>query len=268
MIVFPNAKINIGLHVVGKRPDGFHNIESVFYPIKIYDALEIIEAKKSMSFTCSGLLVPGKENICETAYFLLNKQYPLPKIKIHLHKNIPIGAGLGGGSADGAFMLKALNEKFNLKIPQSEMTNLAARLGSDCPFFIDNKAVLVKGRGEKLSPVNLSLKGYYFVLVYPNIHISTAEAYAGITPRKPPKPIEEIIQFPIEEWKVYLKNDFEHHLFEKYPVIERVKSDMYQLGALYASMSGSGSSVYGIFKKIPLDLSVFSEFKVFKGKFD
>ncbi|RMG83844.1 MAG: 4-(cytidine 5'-diphospho)-2-C-methyl-D-erythritol kinase, partial [Bacteroidetes bacterium] len=179
-----------------------------------------------------------------------------------------IGAGLGGGSADGAFMLKALNEKFNLKIPQSEMTNLAARLGSDCPFFIDNKAVLVKGKGEKLSPVNLSLKGYYFVLVYPNIHISTAEAYAGITPRKPPKPIEEIIQFPIEEWKVYLKNDFEHHLFEKYPVIERVKSDMYQLGALYASMSGSGSSVYGIFKKIPLDLSVFSEFKVFKGKFD
>jgi 4-diphosphocytidyl-2-C-methyl-D-erythritol kinase len=267
MIVFPNAKINIGLHIVSKRPDGFHNIESVFYPLKIFDALEVIESR-NWQFTSSGLPVPGENNICEKAYTLLKQKYNVPPVKMHLHKNIPIGAGLGGGSADGTFALKIIDKKFSLRIPRQEIMELAAQLGSDCPFFIDNTAVLVKGRGEDLSPVNLSLKGYYFVLVYPNIHISTAEAYAGITPQKPLRSVEDIIALPMEKWREYLKNDFESYLFEKYPVLREIKTNMYQLGAAYASMSGSGSSVYGIFEEMPVDLSVFSKFQVLKGTFD
>ncbi len=256
MIVFPNAKINIGLNIVEKRSDGFHNIESVFYPVKLQDALEVIEntdpTAQSIVFTSSGIEIPGNinENLCCKAYHLINKQYPLPKIKIHLHKHIPIGAGLGGGSADAAFFIRLINDKFEVGLSWGEMHHYAKQLGSDCSFFITNKPVFVEGVGSEYESIKLDLSNYYIALIYPNIHINTTKAYSGVIPEKPLRSLEnDIVNLPIEQWKDVIHNDFEDSLFPQYPELKKIKDKLYSLGAVYAAMSGSGSSVYGIFKE-------------------
>jgi 4-diphosphocytidyl-2-C-methyl-D-erythritol kinase len=251
MISFPNCKINLGLHILNKREDGFHNLETFFYPLPLHDALEIIQAEKTV-FTSSGLPVPGNadDNICLKAYHLLKKYFAeLPPVKIHLHKTIPMGAGLGGGSADGAFTLKLLNEKINLDLSPDQLTNYALLLGSDCPFFIVNKPCMATGRGEVLKPLPINLSAYKFLIVNPGIHVNTGWAFSQTTPAFPEKSIAAIIQQPIETWKEELKNDFEEPVLKNHPEIKNIKDELYKQGAIYASMSGSGSTVFGIFKK-------------------
>ncbi len=253
MIVFPNCKINIGLNVLNKRADGYHNLETVFYPLPFYDVLEVIQSTnklKTYELLISGTTIQGndEDNLCIKAYLLLKKDFPqLPAVKICLHKVIPAGAGLGGGSSNGAFMLMLLNNKFNLKISEDKLRNYALTLGSDCPFFIINKPCIAHGRGEIMNPVELNLPGYKFLLVNPGIHVSTSWAFSQVKFSNEDK-ISNIIHKPVEEWKG-LKNDFEPVAFEKYPAIKNIKETMYNAGALYASMSGSGSTVYGIFTK-------------------
>jgi len=249
MVAFPHCKINLGLHVLAKREDGYHNIETCFYPVPWTDVLEIIPSKE-FAFTSSGSVIPGKEsdNLCVKAYQLLQAQFKLEPVKIHLHKVLPTGAGLGGGSSDAAFTLRLLNSVFNLKLSTVQLNEQAALLGSDCAFFIEDKPMLGIGKGEQLSGLALDLKGYYLVVVKPDIHVSTAEAYAGVKPQLPHKSISEILNYPISEWKDHLVNDFEKSVFKKFPAIEAIKQELYDHGAAYASMSGSGSSVYGIFQ--------------------
>jgi 4-diphosphocytidyl-2-C-methyl-D-erythritol kinase len=252
MIVFPNCKINLGLNILRKRDDGFHDLETVFFPVGLRDVLEILPAQNHVTqFTVSGIL-PGKpeDNLCMKAFNLLKKDYPqLPEIKMHLHKAILSGAGLGGGSADAAFTLQLLDAKFSLAAPEKKMQEYALQLGSDCPFFLTNKPSLGTGRGEELEPVNLSLSGYKILLINPAIHVNTREAFMQIKPAMPAKKIKEIIQQPIETWKAELVNDFEKIIFENYPLLKKIKERLYENGAIYSSMSGSGSTLYGIFKK-------------------
>ena len=264
MIVFPNAKINIGLRVTGKRSDGFHELESVFYPINWKDVLEIQEADK-FGFVLSGIDIPGdsSDNLCIKAYDIIKEGYDIPLVQIHLHKNIPIGAGMGGGSADGAFMISALDELFCLNISIDKQMEMAGRMGSDCPFFLLNTPCFAKGAGDVLSPFDLSLKGLKVVLISPEIHIDTAWAYAQISPRKAEKDWQKALFGPVKEWKE-INNDFEHTVFEKEPVIEKIKQELYQQGALYSSMSGSGSSVFAIFDKDQkIDFVPFSKFHIY-----
>ncbi len=256
MLIFPNAKINLGLNIIEKRDDGYHNIQSVFYPIPLLDALEVIENKEQtdqrITLTLSGIPIPGNntDNLIYYAYYLIAKDYALPFIKVHLHKNIPIGAGLGGGSADAAFFIKLLNDKFELGLSWGEMHNYARQLGSDCSFFITNKPSYVQGKGDNYESIKLDLSNYYFALIYPAIHINTAKAYSGVKPKMPISSLEiDILKIPIEEWKDNIHNDFEVSIFPQLPEIKTIKEKLYSLGAIYASMSGSGSSVYGIFKK-------------------
>jgi 4-diphosphocytidyl-2-C-methyl-D-erythritol kinase len=257
MIVFPNCKINLGLNILRKRTEGYHDIETVFYPIPLTDVLEITEYNQPPSnfaipFTTSGLKIQGdtSANICIKAYRLLKKEFPkLPFVQIHLHKVIPSGAGLGGGSADAAFTLKILNEKFNLDLSVQQLTDYAAELGSDCPFFILNKPCFATGRGEVLKEIDINLSAYKFVIVNPGIHIDTGRAFLNITPSLPEKSIKDIIIQPVEIWKDHLSNDFEKVIFKKHREIAEIKDDLYRNGAIYASMSGSGSTVYGIFPK-------------------
>jgi 4-diphosphocytidyl-2-C-methyl-D-erythritol kinase len=255
MILFPNAKINIGLKIVEKRNDGFHNIESVMYPISLSDALEVIENKDDKSekiiFTSSGIPIPGntETNLCVKAYNLISADYSLPKVKVHLHKHIPIGAGLGGGSSDAAFFIRLMNEKFELGISWGEMHHYARQLGSDCSFFVTNKPAFAEEKGDQYEPVSLNLSNYHLVLIYPNILISTAKAYSGVKPQKPSRSLEKDIQsLSIEEWKHHIHNDFEDSIFPEFPELEKIKQKLYDEGAVYASMSGSGSAFYGIFK--------------------
>ncbi|MEO5645127.1 MAG: 4-(cytidine 5'-diphospho)-2-C-methyl-D-erythritol kinase [Bacteroidia bacterium] len=254
MIIYPNAKINLGLHVIEKRPDGFHNIETVFYPVAWEDMLEVlpdISKENGVTFTSSGIPIPGdiKENLCVKAYELISKDYPMPAVKVHLHKIIPIGAGLGGGSSDAAFFIKALNEIFELNLAWGELHHYAKQLGADCSFFITNRPVLAEGKGDQLESIAVSLKGKKVVIVYPDIHVNTAEAYNGITPLKPEVALENlIVETPFDQWKNNLVNDFEKTVFEKYPAIKTLKENMYTCGAVYAAMSGSGSAVFGIFE--------------------
>jgi 4-diphosphocytidyl-2-C-methyl-D-erythritol kinase len=259
MISFPNCKINLGLNIISKRADGYHDLETLFYPIAIKDVLEIIEADKT-EITISGneIDISNKENICIKAYQLLKKKFPgLPPVKIHLHKAIPSGAGLGGGSADGSFMLKLLNEKFKLSISTQQLIEYSLELGSDCPFFILNKPCLATGRGEILEEINIDLSAYKIVIVNPCIHINTAWAFTQLSPASPTKPIKEIIKQPIETWKAELKNDFETPVFNKYPEIKLIKETLYKKGSVYAAMTGSGSTVFGLFgKKATPDLSL------------
>lgn len=255
MICFPNAKINIGLNVIKKRSDGFHDIQSVFYPIELCDILEVIENPKGINpvtFQSTGIPIPGieNENLCVKAYNLIAQDYQLPKIKIHLHKIIPIGAGLGGGSSDAAFFIKLVNEKFELGISWGEQHNYARQLGSDCSFFITNKPVYAEEKGDKYESININLKGYHLVIVYPNIHVNTAEAYSGISPLVPTIALEDIIlKSSVDQWKATIKNDFENSVFKNFPLVENIKHTLYDEGAVYASMSGSGSAVYGLFDK-------------------
>jgi 4-diphosphocytidyl-2-C-methyl-D-erythritol kinase len=248
MICFPNAKINLGLNVVSKRPDGYHNIETIFYPIPVQDALEVVSAKAD-SFSQTGIPVdtPAANNLVVKAMNLLKAHYPLPPLEVHLLKAIPFGAGLGGGSSDAAFMLKLLNDFLQLAIPVERLEEMASALGADCPFFIRNTPVFATGTGNQFAPVSLSLKGYSLCLVKPDIAVSTPDAYAMVTPRPPAKSLKEIIQTPVSEWKHTMINDFEESVFTKYPQIKQIKEELYEAGAVYASMSGSGSSVFGLF---------------------
>ena len=250
MVIFPNSKINLGLNVVGKRNDGYHDIETVFFPVvHLKDALELME-KEKLEFSTSGLSIEGEaeKNLCIKAYNLLKKDFPqLPAVQMHIHKAIPMGAGLGGGSADGAFTLKLLNKKFDLSLSEEQLINYSLQLGSDCPFFILNKPCFATSRGELLEPTELGLSEYKFLIVQPPVHISTAWAFSTIKPLKPVKSIKQIIQQSISTWKYELINDFEKPVFSKYPEIKKIKDDLYNEGAIYASMSGSGSAVYGIF---------------------
>lgn len=255
MIVFPNCKINLGLHILQKRADGFHDLETVFYPIALQDALEIVQVSPSSSniqLTTSGLTIDSStdQNICFKAYQLLKKEFPeLPPIKMHLHKVIPSGAGLGGGSSDGAFTLTLLNKKFNLELTEDQLINYALQLGSDCPFFIKNKPCYATDRGENLEEIDLNLSNYKIILVNPKIHIHTGKAFSKITPNKGRTSIKETIRKPIEQWKAVLRNDFEEIVFADHTEIKNIKENLYQKGAVYASMSGSGSTVYGLFEK-------------------
>ena len=255
MICFPNAKINIGLNVIEKRNDGFHNIESVFLPVKLCDVLEFIEIKKakknSSVLKISGIPIEGdnQNNLCMKAYNLLAKDFDLPKMKIHLHKIIPMQAGLGGGSADAAFLLKSINAKYNLGLTIKELKKYASAIGSDCSFFIENKAAFASGKGDILELVNLNLANKYITIIKPNINISTPEAYSGISPQKPKNSLKELIQLPIKEWKHKIHNDFEDRIFAKFEYLKEIKTQLYNLGADYAAMSGSGSAIYGIFEK-------------------
>jgi 4-diphosphocytidyl-2-C-methyl-D-erythritol kinase len=255
MIVFPNCKINLGLHILQKRSDSFHDLETVFYPLPLQDALEIVQhdGKDSLiSFTASGLPIDGtlEDNICYKAYHLLKHRFPqLPPVKMHLHKVIPLGAGLGGGSADGAFTLLLLNKKFNLGMSEDELIDYALQLGSDAPFFIRNKPCYATGRGEKMDLVDLNLSTYKILVVNPRIHINTGWAFRQITPLSDRPSLKEQIQLPIQDWKDQLVNDFEAPVMALYPEIAAIKEELYHNGALYAAMSGSGSTVFGIFPK-------------------
>lgn len=255
MISFPNAKINIGLNIIEKRDDGYHNIESAFYPVALCDALEIIEntddSNERISFTFSGIEIPGNadDNLCWYAYHLIAADYILPNVKVHLHKHIPIGAGLGGGSADAAFFIHLLNDKFELGISWGEMHNYARQLGSDCSFFISNKPSFAEGTGDQYESMKLDLSKYHIALVYPNIHINTAKAYSGVIPKTPTRLLEnDLLNLPIEQWKEFIHNDFEDSVFLQFPELKEIKQQLYSMGADYAAMSGSGSTVYGIFK--------------------
>ena len=254
MIIFPNAKINLGLNITEKRPDGYHNLETVFYPINLQDALEVnILTDKSRPYilNVSGTPVNGKpeDNLIVKAYLLLKDTFQLPPIDIHLFKHIPMQAGLGGGSADCAFMIKLLNEKFSLGMNSEQMETYASHLGADCAFFIRNEPVFATGIGNVFEPITLSLSGYHIVLVKPEISVSTRDAFSGIIPAHPELSLKEIIQTPIETWKNTMKNDFENTVFRKYPELAAIKDKLYNSGAIYASMSGSGSTIYGIFKE-------------------
>lgn len=254
MIVFPNCKINLGLQVLGKRTDGYHNLETIFYPLPFYDVLEVVlaaNATEPYSLQVSGIRIEGdpENNLCVKAYKLLKHDFPhLPAVHIHLHKNIPAGAGLGGGSADGAFMLMLLNEKFELHLTEYSLLQYALALGSDCPFFIINQPCLGLQRGEVLHPVNLSLSGYKLVVINPGIHVHTGWAFSQVS-FSAGNNLPAIITQPIENWKQLLTNDFEQPVFEKYPLLKELKEQLYRQNALYAAMSGSGSTVFGIFKK-------------------
>lgn len=255
MIVFPNCKINLGLNVTEKRLDGYHNIETVFYPVNWCDALELLNADdKSFDITITGLAVSGsiEDNIIYKAWKALNALVKTPPMKVNLHKVLPMGAGLGGGSSDAAFFLKLANQKFSLGLSNSKLSEIAKTLGADCAFFIENTPVYAVGKGDEFSPVKVDLSAYHIMVVHPGINSNTKEAYAGIIPAKPQRSVKEIVENePIENWKNVLVNDFEKSIFSKYPEVENLKQQLYDAGAIYACMSGSGSAVFGIFKYKP-----------------
>lgn len=257
MLVFPNSKINLGLNITHKRADGFHDIETVFYPVNWRDALEVIEnqdSKELFTFSQSGILIEGKkeDNLIYKAWQLLSEIKAIPAIKVHLHKNIPMGGGLGGGSADAAFFIELIDKKFGFSLNYGQKSAIASKLGSDCSFFIKNSPVLATGRGDSFYDVKVDLSKYYILTVYPGIHSNTKEAYNNCIPKKPEKDLRSIIEkMQINEWKDHLKNDFEETVFIRYPQIKELKETLYNSGAIYACMSGSGSSVFGIFDKRP-----------------
>lgn len=296
MICFPNAKINLGLHITSRRQDGYHNLESIFYPIGLKDALEIVPFNPELSYTGdghreatateqprlmhkqgrsplfkfhqTGRMIEGDEedNLVIRALRLIGAEHPIPAIAIHLLKKIPSGAGLGGGSSNAASMLHLLNDNFNLGYTLQELTHLAVRLGADVPFFIHNKPAYATGIGDQLEPLELDLSDLFFIVVKPDVMISTKEAYARITPRQPELSLREIVKKPVTEWRELMKNDFEPALFKKYPQICTLKQQLYERGALYASMSGSGSSVYGFFQHEPEMKGIYSDHFVWTNK--
>jgi 4-diphosphocytidyl-2-C-methyl-D-erythritol kinase len=259
MIVFPNAKINIGINITSRRADGYHNIETIFYPVRIFDALEALPGDK-MNFSSSGIDIPGRieDNLCIKGYQLISKDYKMPPLNIHLHKNIPIGAGLGGGSADAGFFIRLLNEQFNLKLTIDQMMDYARVLGADCAFFIENKPLFAFEKGDQFETIKLDLSKYHLVLVMPPAHVSTSEAYRGVKPAETKHSLYDLALEPIQEWKHLIKNDFEESVFKNHAIIRGVKAALYEAGAIYASMSGSGASVFGIFNEKP-DLSGLEE---------
>ena len=273
MLTFPNAKINLGLNITEKRPDGYHNLETIFYPIPVEDALEINPLREGDGKYClhqAGMEIAGEaeNNLVVKAYKLLDGLFDLPPVDIHLFKHIPSGAGLGGGSADAAFMLKMLNEKFGLGLSTGTLEEYAARLGADCACFIRNAPTYAEGIGNMFSPVFLSLKGYQLWLVKPDIFVSTRDAFSQIKPLRPERSLKDTVQLPVETWKEYMVNDFEESVFPQFPAIGAIKDEMYRQGAVYASMSGSGSSVYGLFAADAVlpDVDFGEKAFVYKGK--
>lgn len=249
MIAFPPCKINLGLNVIEKRADGYHNLETVFYPLPFTDIVEILPASK-LSFSHSGIAIPGEptDNLCLRAFHLLQTEFKISPVAIHLHKVIPTGAGLGGGSSDAAYTLRLLNNVFDLALSSSQLKQYAQQLGSDCAFFIDDEPMLGTGRGEILEPIHFSLAGKFLVLAKPAVHVSTAEAYKDVRPKRAHDAVKNVIEnSSLAAWKDRLQNDFEPSVFKAHPIIQQCKEAMYAHGAVYASMSGSGSSVFGIF---------------------
>jgi 4-diphosphocytidyl-2-C-methyl-D-erythritol kinase len=268
MILFPPAKVHLGLNILFKREDGYHEIETCMIPIPFADILEITESDE-FEFLQTGLAIPGNldSNLCVKAFHLMKEKFAIPNVRIHLRKQIPMGAGLGGGSSDAAYVLKGLNDLFKLHVSISELEFLAAALGSDCPFFIQNKPQIARGRGELLSEIDLDLKGKYLVLLNPGIHVGTKEAYDGVQSRIPSNNIENILSNLIETWQVELVNQFEESIFPKHTLIKELKDSLIDLGAVYASMSGSGSSVFGIFDEKPSELQLeLKKYLVFEGE--
>lgn len=270
MICFPNAKINLGLHVTEKRTDGFHNIETVFYPVGWNDALEIIETTNSSSefnLQLSGLPIHGdlQDNLLYKAYLLIKEFKKIPHISVYLHKVLPMGAGLGGGSADTAFFINLLDEQFKLQLSENEKMQVAKKLGSDCAFFIHNKPVFAYDKGDVFKSIEIDLSKYYIALIFPNVHSNTKDAYSLVKPKAPKRSILQVIQQPIETWKTDLVNDFEISIFDKYPIVSKTKQDLYDCGAIYACMSGSGSAVFGIFNQEPV-INQLSQFHHWIGK--
>jgi len=268
MINFPNAKINLGLSITSKRKDGYHDLITCMVPVPLFDALEIIPSKKT-SFRTTGLNISGneKDNLVLKALKLLRKDFnALPDIDIHLHKNIPMGAGLGGGSADAAFALVTMNKLFDLYLEDWMLEDYAAELGSDCAFFIENTPKIATGRGEILEPVNIDLKGDYIVLIKPDIHISTQQAYSGVKPCEPTGNLVEILQDKAR-WRNELINDFERSIFPQYAELPEIKQKLYDMGAYYAAMSGSGSTVFGLFSQAPSESNWPSSYFVFEKFF-
>lgn len=253
MVVFPNAKINIGLNVVSKRPDGYHNLETIFYPVSLCDALEMVESDET-KLTTSGITIDGStdKNLILKAYYLLQQQFNLSPVHFHLHKAIPFGAGLGGGSADAAFALKMLNDYFELKLSASQLESFAAQIGADCPFFIRNKPVFATGIGNEFHEIELDLSEYHIVILKPEFSVGTAEAYKNVVPRKPKFNLPEITRTAICDWKYLVVNNFEESVIPKYPQIGGLILLLYDSGASFASMTGSGSAVYGIFRNSPV----------------
>ena len=274
MLAFPNIKINLGLSITEKRPDAQHSFDTVFYPVALEDALEIrtsSETEKKITLHQYGMEIAGnpEDNLVAKAYSLLDKEFHLPPVEIHLYKHIPSGAGLGGGSADAAFMLKLLNNKFELGLPDDTLEEYAAKLGADCAFFIKNRPTYAEGIGNIFSPLPLSLKGYRIWLVKPDIFVSTRDAFAKIKPHHPEMSLKEIAQLPVEEWNGRMVNDFEESVFPQFPAIGEIKEEMYRQGAVYASMSGSWSSVYGLFKEDAVlpEVDFGEKAFVYKGRF-
>ena len=262
MITFPNAKINLGLNIVRKRPDGYHDLETVFYPVPIEDALEVTPRKEAEGGKChlrqSGMPIAGNadDNLVVKAYRLLDADFGLPPVDVHLYKHIPSGAGLGGGSADAAFMLKMLDQLFALGLTVEQLEAYATRLGADCAFFVRNRPVFAQGIGNIFSPISLTLSGYGLCLVKPDIFVSTRDAFAHVRPHRPDMSPRDIVLLPVEEWRGRLVNDFEASVFPQFPRIAWIKDELYRRGAVYASMSGSGSSVFGLFapgQELPTD---------------
>jgi 4-diphosphocytidyl-2-C-methyl-D-erythritol kinase len=256
MILFPNAKINLGLNILRKRPDRFHDIETLFLPIQLSDILEIGHSS-DFQFIQTGITIDGdpQNNLVVKAFKIMQRLFGLGEVTIHLHKIIPFGAGLGGGSSDAAHTLLGLNQLFSLNLTKEKMASIAAELGSDCPFFIYNCPMLGEGRGEVLTPVELSLSGFVLVLVKPKVEVSTVAAYSNVVPEIPELPLISMLKSDVDDWKNVVVNGFENSVFSKYPAIEAIKEKFYQHGAAYASMSGSGSSVFGIFKDDPGNLA-------------
>jgi 4-diphosphocytidyl-2-C-methyl-D-erythritol kinase len=255
MIDFPNAKINLGLNILGKRKDGYHEISTCFYPIGLKDALEIIPASsKKTAISISGIEIPGNpdENLCLKAFYLMKKDFELPNVQIHLHKVIPAGGGLGGGSSDAAFTLKLLDRLFHLFLDPDLLAWYAAKLGSDCPFFIYDEPVIASGKGEIIEEITVPISGKHIIIINPGIMIPTAEAYRMITPRKPEFSLKDVLQnHSLNQWKDILVNDFEEQVSAKYPELTEIKKMLYEMGAIYAAISGSGSSMFGIFEEQP-----------------
>lgn len=266
MLVFPNAKINLGLNIVEKRPDGFHNIESCFYPVGWSDALEIT-LSETFSFHSDGISIPGNaaDNLCTKAYEMLRRDYSLPPVKIHLLKTVPIGAGLGGGSADAAFTIKALNQLFDLHLSIEEQEKYARPIGSDCAFFIRNKPMYCFEKGDQFDEIDINIAGKWIALINPGIHIPTAVAYSGVVAKRSTENLRNILREPIATWRDRVRNDFEATLFEKYPLLREIKEKLYGLGAEYAAMSGSGSTLFGIFGQEKDVKQHFPDFRLWQG---
>ena len=259
MISFPNAKLNLGLSILSKRPDGFHNLETIFYPVPIRDVLEIVPSEFT-GINLSGLKIAGntEDNLVLRAYQLLKKKYPVVSgLEIYLHKAIPTGAGMGGGSSDAAGMIQLMNGYFDLQIPEEDLKSYASQLGSDCPFFMQSAPCFAQSRGEIIEPVNLDLSGFSILLIHPEIQIDTAWAYSRVKPSHPSYNLKEAILQPTENWAHLIHNDFEMPVFEKYPKLRKIKEELYTAGALYAAMTGSGSTIFGIFNKSEIPVIIF-----------